>query len=158
MLNENGAEEVSRCSGDDRTTTLEGISHIISTTADFPDYEKASAAMIPVIKPEWVTACITRGRLANPRQYSPDPRKFFSGIVVCCADLPEGDEHAIIGGVLAMGGLFAGAVSKLVTHIVALTLDADKCQFATSRNLACKIVLPHWYVSIKILFDLAQSL
>lgn len=71
---------------------------------------------------------------------------FFSGLVVCCADLPPGDCDAIIGGVLAMGGLYAGAVSKLVTHIVALTLDPEKCKVATARNLRCKILLPHWYV------------
>ena len=99
--------------------------------------------MIPVAKPEWVDACVARGRLANSRQYSPDPRLFFSGVVVCCADIPEGDKDAIIGGVLAMGGLYTGLVSKLVTHIVALTLEADQCQVAT-RRLDCKIVLPHW--------------
>ena len=139
-----GAEEVSRCSTDDKAKTLDGVTHIISTTSDFPDYEKAKNAMIPVAKPEWVTACVTKGRLANPRQYSPDPRLFFSGVVVCCADLPDGDKDAIIGGVLAMGGLFTSSVSRLVTHIVALTLEADKCRMAASRRLTCKIVLPHW--------------
>lgn len=144
VLTEQGAEEVSRCSTDQKARTLDGVTHIISTTSDFPDYEKAKNAMIPVAKPEWVTACVTKGRLANPRQYSPDPRLFFSGVVVCCADLPDGDKDAIIGGVLAMGGLFTSSVSRLVTHIVALTLEADKCQIAASRRLTCKIVLPHW--------------
>ena len=97
-------------------------------------------------KPDWVIASIVKGRLANPRQYSPDPKLFFSGLVVCCADLPPGDADAIIGGVLAMGGLHTGAVSKLVTHIVALTLDPEKCKVSISKNLKCKIVLPHWSV------------
>ena len=72
---------------------------------------------------------------------------FFSGLVVCCADLPSGDSDAIIGGSLAMGGLYSSAVTKQVTHIVALTLDSDKCQVALSKNLKCKILLPHWYES-----------
>ena len=88
---------------------------------------------------------MTKGRLANPRQYSPDPRLFFSGLVVCCADLPAGDADAIIGGVLAMGGLYSSSVSKMVTHLVALTEDAEKCRVAIDKNLKCRIVLPHWY-------------
>ena len=85
-----------------------------------------------------------KNRVANPRQYSPDPRLFYSGMVVCCVDLPQGDSDAIIGGVLAMGGLYSSAVTKMVTHIVALTTENDKCQVALSKGLKCKIVLPHW--------------
>ncbi len=124
---------------------LTDVTHIISTTSDFPDYEAAGEALIPVVKPDWVEASVTKRRLANPRQYSPDPRLFLSGVVVCCADLPSGDEDAIIGGVLAMGGLYSGVVTKQVTHLVALTIkDSKKCETALSRNLNCKIVLPHW--------------
>ena len=122
------------------------MTHIISTTSDFPDYNTATAALKAVVKPDWVKASIAKGRLANPRQYSPDPRYFFSGLVVCCADLPSGDKDAIIGGVLAMGGLYSSAVTKMVTHIVALTVDPEKCQTALNKNLKCTIVLPHWYV------------
>ena len=123
---------------------MEGVTHIISTTIDFPAYDAANDALKSVVKPDWVDASITKGRLANPRQYSPDPRLFFSGLIVCCADIPSGDADAIIGGVLAMGGLYSSSVSKMVTHIVALSMDSDKCQTALSRDLKCKIVLPHW--------------
>lgn len=146
ILTENGGEERSRCSTEEKIKSLENVTHIISTTSDFPDYDKIKEAFIPVVKPEWVIASTTKGRLANPRQYSPDPRLFYSGLVVCCADIPAGDADAIIGGVLAMGGLYSSSVSKMVTHIVALTEDAEKCQVAISRNVKCKIVLPHWYV------------
>ena len=124
---------------------MEEVTHIISTTIDFPDYDAANDALKSVVKQDWVHASITKGRLANPRQYSPDPRLFFSGLIVCCADLPSGDSDAIIGGVLAMGGLYSSAVSRMVTHIVALTMDSEKCQTALAKNLKCKIVLPHWY-------------
>lgn len=68
----------------------------------------------------------------------------MSDVVICCADLPEGDKDAIIGGVLAMGGLYSAKVSSMVTHIVALTMDSDVCRSVTTRKLNMKIVLPHW--------------
>lgn len=123
---------------------MESVTHLISDTADFPEYEVAITLLKAIVKPDWVKTSILKKRLANPRPYSPDPRLFFSGLVVCCADLPSGDKEAIVGGVLAMGGLHASAVSKMVTHIVALTMDPEKCQTAITRNLQCKIVLPHW--------------
>ncbi len=144
VLEENGAQQGSKASKDDNAP-LAKVTHIISMTSDFPDYEDAIRALKAVVKPDWVKASVAKGRLANPRQYSPDPRYFFSGLVVCCADLPSGDKDAIIGGVLAMGGLYSSAVTKMVTHIVALTTDPDKCQTALNKNLKCKIVLPHWY-------------
>jgi hypothetical protein len=123
---------------------LEGLSHIISSTVDFPGYEDASERMVSVVKPEWVDASVQKKRLANPRSYSPDPRLFFSGLVVCVADLPDGDKDAIIGGVIAMGGLYSGSISRQVTHIVALNMEPQVVQIATAKNLDCQIVLPHW--------------
>ncbi len=123
---------------------MDQITHLISTTSDFPDYETAVGALKAVVKPDWVEASLMRGRLQNPRSYSPDPRLFFSGLVVCCADLPQGDMDAIVGGVCAMGGLHTSSISKMVTHVVALTMDPEKCQTVLAKNLKCKIVLPHW--------------
>lgn len=65
--------------------------------------------------------------------------------MLCCADIPEGDKDAIMGGVLATGGLYSSSVTKMVTHIVALTMDHEKCQMVLKKDLKCKIVLPHWY-------------
>jgi hypothetical protein len=123
---------------------LRGITHIISTTFDFPEYDAACDALIPVIKPTWVDASLMRDKLANPRQYNPDPRLFLSDVVVCCADLPNGDADAIAGGVLAMGGLYTSKVTSQVTHIVALTMESEKCAIVLSKKLPIKIVLPHW--------------
>ena len=149
LLQDSGAEEITRAATA-KGIPLQDITHIISGTADFPEYEAAIDALKSVVKPDWVKASIAKGRLANPRQYSPDPRRFFSGLVVCCADLPSGDSDAIIGGVLAMGGLYSSAVSKMVTHIVALTMDSDKCRTAISKDVKCKYVLPHWYPALSI--------
>ena len=106
-----------------------------------------------MVKPEWVTASVAKGRLANPRSYSPDPRLFFSGLVLCCADIPEGDKDAVMGGVLATGGLYSSSVTRMVTHIVALTMDHEKCQTVLKKDLKCKIVLPHWYVPSFFVFS-----
>ncbi|KZF26292.1 BRCT domain-containing protein, partial [Xylona heveae TC161] len=124
---------------------LEHITHIISSTSDFPEYFAAIDRLISVVKPEWVHACLAKKKLSNPRQYSPDPRLFLSGVTICCADIPTGDKDAIIGGVLATGGLYSNQVTKLVTHIVALTENNDKCRIAQAKRLKCKTVLPHWF-------------
>lgn len=75
---------------------------------------------------------------------------FFSQVIVSCADLPEGDKDAIISGVLAMGGLYSSPLTKLVTHVVTLSTDNDKCRLARERMPGCKIVLPHWYDWIRV--------
>jgi hypothetical protein len=96
------------------------------------------------VKPQWVEVSISRSKLANPRQYNPDPKLFLNAVVVSCADLPEGDKDAIIGGVVAMGGLYTSRMTSSTTHLVALTMDSDKCKMAVKRGLDVKIVLPHW--------------
>lgn len=144
VLVENGAQDHSNHVPIGKVT-IDEVTHIISATPDFPEYDAATDALKSVVKPEWVTASIAKGRLANPRSYSPDPRYYFSGLVLCCADIPEGDKDAIMGGVLATGGLYSSSVTKVVTHIVALTMDHEKCQTVLRKDLKCKIVLPHWF-------------
>ena len=124
---------------------LDRVTHFLSSTFDFPEYDSACDAMIPVVRPAWIDASLAKDKLANPRAYSPDPRLFLSEVVVCCADLPEGDTDAIIGGVLAMGGLFANKITSQVTHLVALSMDSDQCVLVQHRKLNIKIVLPHWF-------------
>jgi hypothetical protein len=86
-----------------------------------------------------------KGKQSNPRQFSPDHNLIMSDVIVCCAEIPEGDKEAIAGGCLAMGGLYADNLSKLTTHLIALTVDDERCQRAVIKNLRCKIVLPHWF-------------
>lgn len=102
--------------------------------------------MIPILSPEWISDSLIRNKQATFRPYSPDPRFIFSGTVISCADIPNGDKDAIIGAVLAMGGQESSSLTKLVTHVVALTEDHPKCVEARARKLKAKIVLPHWYV------------
>ncbi|KAJ0420154.1 BRCT domain-containing protein [Aspergillus carlsbadensis] len=124
---------------------LAQFSHIMSTTIDFPEFDAANDALIPVVKPQWMLASLAKKKLANPRQYSPDPRLFLNDVVVTCGDIPEGDKDAIIGGVLAKGGLYHPKVTQMCTHLVDLTIGSDKAQLVRTRNFSVKIVLPHWF-------------
>lgn len=124
---------------------VEEYTHFISSTIDFPSHDAARDALIPVVKPQWVSESISRKKLANPRHFSPDPKLFMNEVVLSCADIPEGDKEAIIGGVVAMGGIYNSRLASTVTHVVALTMDSDKCQLIRQKKLSQKIVLPHWY-------------
>jgi hypothetical protein len=101
--------------------------------------------MIHVVKATWVAASLKMGKMKNPRTYSPDPALFMNDVVICCGDIPTGDKEAIEGGVLAMGGQIAPALSKMVTHLIALDLSEERCQLAISKRLNLLIVLPHWF-------------
>ena len=129
----------------DDNIILEGVTHIISATSDFPDYDAAAEIMIPTVKPLWISHSLAKSKIANPRQYCPDPRLFMTDVVACCADLPDGDADAIAGGILAMGGLFTSRLTSQVTHIVALSMDSEQVETAVKRKLQIKVVLPHWF-------------
>jgi len=132
--------------GDAGIRNWDNITHIISNTSDFRDYVDSQDLLLPVVTTSWVTMCITSGKnkLAPLRPYTPDPNMFFSNVILTCADIPTGDKDAIIGAVLAMGGVDSSSLTKQTTHICALTLDHPKCEQAIERNLKIKIVLPHW--------------
>jgi len=97
------------------------------------------------VKPSWVYQSVLKSRQAQIRQHSPDPVLFFRDIVLTCADLPEGDQDAIIAGTLAMGGMYSEQMTKLVTHVVSLTEEHDKVRVVRQKRLSCKVVLPHWF-------------
>ncbi|CAI6241864.1 unnamed protein product [Periconia digitata] len=128
-----------------RMNHLAEVTYIISTTTDFPDYYDALELLINVVKPKFIDDCLAANKVKNPRSYSPDTALFMSDVVVCVADLPEGDQDAIVGGVLAMGGQHAQGLSKAVTHLFALSMDDQRCRLAVDKRLALKIVLPHWF-------------
>jgi hypothetical protein len=104
--------------------------------------------MISVVKPAWITSSLLKNKQALLRPFNPDPNLIFSDLSITCADLPTGDKDAIIGAVLAMGGTESSSLTKLTTHICALTIDHPKCKQAIDKGLKCKIVLPHWYAHV----------
>jgi hypothetical protein len=123
---------------------MKGLTHVLSTTSDFPDYQGALDTFIHVVKPSYVQQCIEKGKQMNPRQFSPDHNLILNDIVIACANIPEGDKEAIAGGVLAMGGMYSGQLTKLVTHLIALSDEDERCVLAKKKGLKCKILLPHW--------------
>lgn len=104
------------------------------------------AMMVPVVKPSWITTSLAKGKQAQIRPYSPDPRLFFSGVNLTCDDIPITDKESIAGAVLALGGTESKDLGRLTTHICALSTDGPKAKMAASMRLKCKIVLPHWSV------------
>ncbi|WDK08919.1 BRCA1 C Terminus domain-containing protein [Colletotrichum graminicola] len=129
----------------DGSLRLEAVSHIVSNTIDFPQFTETQAFMIPVVNPGWIKASIQRNKQAQVRPFSPDPRMFFSKVILTCAGLPVIDKETIIGATLAMGGTETADVTRQTTHICALTTDDPKCVTAIEKGLKCKIVLPHWF-------------
>ena len=124
---------------------IDTLTHIISTHIDFPEYNVALDRNKLVVKPSWVWFGVSKGRQVGARQHSPDPGQYFQAVVVSCANLPEGDADAIVAGVLALGGMHSGPMSKLVTHVVTNDMEHDKVRLAIEKNTKAKIVLPHWF-------------
>ncbi|GAM83583.1 hypothetical protein ANO11243_015710 [Dothideomycetidae sp. 11243] len=121
------------------------LSHIISSHIDFPEYHASLDFNCHVVKPSWVNQSLIKKRLVQARQHSPDPALIFQDVVVAYGDLPQGDRDAITAGVMAMGGMYSAAMTKLVTHIVSLTEDSDKIRIVKNMKLSTKVVLPHWF-------------
>lgn len=146
VIEEYGGEPLIHENTPEKNDTIEST-HIVSNTINFLTYDLACNALIPVVKPSWVHTSLAKRKIANPRQHSPDPRLFLNDVVVTCGDIPEGDKDAIIGGVLAKGGLYSPRVTGMVTHLVDLTAESDKGRLVQAKKMRVKIVLPHWYVT-----------
>ncbi|KAI4717523.1 hypothetical protein E4T48_06320 [Aureobasidium sp. EXF-10727] len=144
LLTNNGATYIPR-KEDGSIDQVVRHTHIVTGDIEFPEYNRALECNVHVVRPSWVESSYEKGRQTQPRQHSPDPSMFFREVIVSCADLPEGDKDAIIAGTLALGGLYSAPLTKLVTHVVAMDMHNDKCRTVEAKNLACKIVLPHWF-------------
>lgn len=143
-----GAEIVER--NDDGSIPVSHCTHIISNTIDFPEYNEAMAMMVPVVKPSWISASLAKGKQAQIRPYSPDPRLIFSDVVLTCDDIPVTDKESIAGAVLALGGTESKDFGRLTTHICALSTDGPKAKMAAEKRSKCKIVLPHWLAAHRL--------
>jgi hypothetical protein len=122
----------------------DGITRIISLTSDFPQYGEAHDHMVPVVTPSWITQSLMKGKETFFRPYTPDPALYFSNVSLFCADIPPSDKDAIVGTVLALGGMESTAITRLTTHICALSIEHPACRAALDKQLKAKIVLPHW--------------
>lgn len=147
ILTENGAKVLDPRR--DGLIAIERVSHIVSNTIDFQQYDESQALMIPVVTMSWITNSISRRKQAQVRPFSPDPRMIFAQVVVTCADLPVMDKESILGATMAMGGQETKDANKLTTHICSLSMDAQKVKVAQTKGWKGKVVLPHWSVQVK---------
>ncbi|EME49536.1 hypothetical protein DOTSEDRAFT_68347 [Dothistroma septosporum NZE10] len=46
---------------------------------------------------------------------------------------------------MALGGQFSHPLTKLVTHVVTVSLEHPKCIAIKEKGHKCKVVLPHWF-------------
>lgn len=124
------------------------ITHIITASYDFAEYDNAMELLIPVTSSQWVYDSVN-SHPRNYKLYSPVPLPFMDRVVLCIADnLPEGDRELMYAGIRAFGGQFLDALSRYTTHLVAVDLSNNKSVVATNikvkEDLEIKIVLPHW--------------
>lgn len=143
MVRKYGAEIIEN--DQDGSIPVSQCTHVVADIIDFKDYDKAMAMMVPVVRPSWINASLHKNRQAQIRPYSPDPRLFFSNVVLTSDDIPVTDKEAIAGAVVALGGAESKDVGRLTTHICALSTDGPKVKLALSKKIKCKVVLPHWF-------------
>ncbi|RDA93868.1 hypothetical protein CP533_4533 [Ophiocordyceps camponoti-saundersi (nom. inval.)] len=143
IVEENGASV--REPRRDGSIPVEKITHIVSNNIDFPQYVESQALMIPVVSTQWITASISKRKVAQVRPFSPDPRMIFAEVVVSCAGLPVMDKETIIGATMALGGQENKDVARTTTHICALSVDDPKVAVVLEKGHKCKVVLPHWF-------------
>ncbi|GMM35354.1 Rtt107 protein [Saccharomycopsis crataegensis] len=123
-----------------------GLSHIIATNTDFPEYQFAIDHMIPIVTPEWVEDTISQTRLASLRPYSVVPYHFLRGVFATISDdIPSGDRQVLEAIIIAHGGHCATAVTKFTTHVIGATTGSDAFIIASSvPEKRIKCVLPQW--------------
>lgn len=145
-LLDGGAKQIDSLDELQRQTAVHIITSDYNSPISLTAREHAWQSRTIICSPLWVKSSIARGRIQDVRAFSPDPRQFFTGVQVVCSDLPEGDQEAIYGGVLALGGRYTEDFVKGTTHIVALSMKSDMVQEALARPESnVEIVLPHWF-------------
>jgi len=148
QLTDEGAIQLDLTSSTLTKDELSKITHIIATDCNFEAYYDAVDALIPVVTPRWIDNAVQKRKAPNPRTFSPDPTLYFNDVVVTFAeDIPVGDKDAIIGGIQALGGQYSEPLTKLVTHVVALSMHNHKCETMQlqARRVKAVAVLPHWF-------------
>lgn len=98
-----------------------------------------------LMQPLWVTRSVALQHIQPEGLYSPDPSRFFSGIVVSCAGMSPHDQEMISVAVESLGGAVKQTLCEEVTHLVATTRDASKVRALEERpDIHIQVVAPHW--------------
>jgi hypothetical protein len=141
LLKDHGATHL-----DLSSSKLKNITHIIASDSNFEAYNDAIDALIPVVTTTWIDHALDKKKAPNPKTYCPDPGHYFHDVIVSFAeDIPQGDKDAITGGIQAMGGQVCEPLTKLVTHVVALSMKNQKTEVMVAKKVKAIAVLPHWF-------------
>ncbi|KAI0237139.1 regulator of Ty1 Transposition [Massospora cicadina] len=148
ILEGNGAEVTDR---------IEDVTHFITADWQIPGIGVGKVPQ-PCATPRWVLNAYRYRKRFDPKFYSPDPDKIFSGLIVATSQLPIGDTERIFGAVSALGGQWTRVLVPEVTHLITSTPDGPKYLKATSQG-SRTLVGPYRYPDPPILdpaFDPAR--
>ncbi|KAK4701222.1 hypothetical protein P7C70_g5012, partial [Phenoliferia sp. Uapishka_3] len=135
------------------------ITHFITDTLDFPEYEEIvqraeNAELreqgfkpIEIVTPLWATKSYDVQALQGTRYFSADKALYFSGLTFCTSELPDTDAAAIQAGVTSLGGQWRYELTKEVTHLFVVAPDGPKYVSAITHgvNFGMVVLLPHWF-------------
>ncbi|KAL6768660.1 TOPBP1 [Auxenochlorella protothecoides x Auxenochlorella symbiontica] len=97
---------------------------------------------IPAVTPDWVTACVSAGRLLA---HHPHRLPCFSGMTICLSGLGSSEKQDLVQLVEAHNGRHSAALDRRCTHLVTCTTQSDKYRFALTHDIVC--VSPAWVQS-----------
>ncbi|CAE6425388.1 unnamed protein product [Rhizoctonia solani] len=137
LLTERGGLEVEHA---------KAATHVISSSDCFIGADEAKEAVI--ITPTWVERSVLLNKLQDPRYFSADPHKIFSGVVATSSDIPLRDSESIAAGIVAFGGQWKEALTSDVTHLFCLSETGPKYAKALNSQghpLQIQVVVTHWF-------------
>ncbi|AAS51775.1 ADL145Cp [Eremothecium gossypii ATCC 10895] len=121
---------------------------IIAADIDFPFYRSAAFdLMVPVVTPNWCSACVKNGRLMRTTGFSPDPEHFLKECYIYISKhaLSTAEYELFSAMISFMGGCCMDFLSTKVTHIIT-TDPRDPATLALERfgKLSVHSVTPTW--------------
>lgn len=120
--------------------------HVITADlAHFADLPAAREAGILLVTPLWLENSVTFGEREDEEFYSPDPRKFFSGLCICSSQIAAEERDMMFAGVVAFGGRVSARLNNRCTHLI-INKPAAGAKYEWARKHGgIKIVMPKWY-------------
>ncbi|QPG76175.1 hypothetical protein FOA43_003561 [Brettanomyces nanus] len=150
---------------EDSDQKLSKITHIISNTVNFAEYDRVSDhLMIPVVSSDWLFDSVTHKKLEPLRKYSTDPKLILRNCVITCSESISDEDKMVISSIVyAFGGVYVKDVIKNLTHLLSSNEDDEWCTLIQEfnhhvGNNTIKIVSPNWlFESIGIDRKLQES-
>ncbi|CAB3993743.1 Hypothetical predicted protein [Paramuricea clavata] len=129
--------------------------HVVSSTTNFPEYEQAKEAGIPMVKPEWVIYSVKCEVMMPTAAFSLE-KKLFSDVVACPSQMPPDDRDALWAMITFYGGQCHTTFDSKCTHLLVPKPEGEKYEVALQHKQKVKIVIPEWIldcIKAKTLLD-----